>query len=138
MPYRWWNAPIACLVVAVGCGSTGGSGPGYTQTNLVSNVIGKAPVADGHLVNAWGIAHSGSSPWWVANNHTGTSTLYTGTGSPYPLPTPPASPLVVTIPPAVDSPPDTLGSPTGIVFNSSLDFIVSGAGSGPAQFIFAT
>jgi uncharacterized protein (TIGR03118 family) len=46
---------------------------------------------------------------------------------------------VVTIPPAPSAPPSTLASPTGIVFNPSVDFVVGNdAARGPAQFIFAT
>ena len=60
-------------------------GQHYTQTNLVSdlaNVDGQAvAVQDPNLKNAWGLARSASSPWWVNNAGTGTSTLYTGTGA---------------------------------------------------------
>jgi uncharacterized protein (TIGR03118 family) len=125
---------VTLIAAVLGCGSTG-SGPGFEKTNLVSNLPGNAPVTDGHLLNPWGIAHSSTSPWWVANNGSGTSTLYTGSGSPFPPPTP----LVVTIPPAANAPPGTLASPTGVVFNSTLDFIVgSDAARGSAQFLFAT
>ena len=40
----------------------------YRVTILVSNEPGEAPVIDSKLVNAWGIATAGSSPWWVADN----------------------------------------------------------------------
>jgi len=53
----------------------------YRVTILVSNEPGKAPVTDPKLVNAWGIAASPTSPWWVADNGTGFSTLYTGAGA---------------------------------------------------------
>lgn len=90
----------------------------YTQTNLVSNSGSGGARPDVNLVNAWGIARSSSSPWWVANNGTGTSTLYRGDGS--------AVPLIVTVP----------GSPTGAVFNATDgDFPVQGA---PAAFLFAS
>jgi uncharacterized protein (TIGR03118 family) len=93
----------------------------YTVTNLVSD--GKIPAlhVDANLVNGWGIARSPTSPWWVANQGTGTATLYDGAGTPLPL--------VVDVP----------GSPTGIVFNGGMGFVVmSGSASGPAVFIFAT
>jgi hypothetical protein len=48
----------------------------YTQTNLVSNLSGVAPITDPNLQNAWGLVHSPTSPWWVSNNAGGTSTLY--------------------------------------------------------------
>jgi hypothetical protein len=52
----------------------------YTQTNLVSDVVGLAPAHDPNLVNPWGITRSATSPWWVSDNNSGDSTLYTGTG----------------------------------------------------------
>jgi uncharacterized protein (TIGR03118 family) len=98
----------------------------YQQTDLVSDLPG-AVLQDPHLVNPWGIAFSATSPFWVANNVTGTSTLYSGdvNGSPFTKLS-----MVVTIPG---------GSPTGVVFNGTTDFVVhSGASSGPARFIFAS
>src|SRR4051794_25118556 len=93
----------------------------YLQTNLVSDEPGNARFTDAHLVNAWGLVSSATSPWWVANNGTLTSTLYDGNGV--------ARALVVQIP----------GPPTGVVFNGGAGFVVrSGAASGPARFIFAT
>src|SRR2546428_3738168 len=72
----------------------------YTQHDLVSDQPGVADHRDDNLVNAWGLVASATSPWWVANNGTGTSTLYNGHGV--------ARSLVVTIPG---------GAPTGVVFN---------------------
>jgi uncharacterized protein (TIGR03118 family) len=97
------------------------SAQSYAQSNLVSDEPGKATFVDGHLVNAWGLVSSPTSPWWVSNNGTLTATLYDGTGV--------ARPIVVSIP----------GPPTGVVFNGSAGFVVhSGAAAGPARFIFAT
>ena len=94
----------------------------YTVTPLVSDQLGAAPVHDTNLVNAWGLAASATSPWWVADNGTSTSTLYNGnTGQPVPL--------VVSV--GVDS------GPTGVVFNGGSGFVVtSGSSSAPARFIF--
>jgi uncharacterized protein (TIGR03118 family) len=108
-----WIAP-ACLAAGV-----------YLQTNLVSDLPGMAAHTDSHLMNPWGIASSANSPFWVADNHTGVSTLHDSSGTP--------QSLVVTVPPALAG---TVGSPDGIVFNGSSDFEVS-RGS-PAHFIFAT
>jgi uncharacterized protein (TIGR03118 family) len=99
----------------------------YQQENLVSDLPG-AVIQDSNLVNPWGIAFSATSPFWVANNVTGTSTLYSGdvNGSPFVKVS-----MVVTIPGG--------GAPTGVVFNGTADFVVqSGASSGPARFIFAS
>jgi uncharacterized protein (TIGR03118 family) len=94
----------------------------YTVTPLVSDQLGAAPVRDTNLVNAWGLAASSTSPWWVANNGTSTSTLYNGnTGLP--------QSLVVSV--GLDS------GPTGVVFNGGSGFVVtSGSSSAPARFIF--
>ena len=94
----------------------------YQQINLVSDVPGMAPVTDANLVNPWGLASSSSSPWWVADNGTGVSTLYNGAGQ--------KINLTVTIPPPAGGTPPS--APTGIVFNgNSSDF-------GGARFIFVT
>ena len=53
----------------------------YAQTNLVSDEPGKAAHVDTHLVNAWGLVAGPTTPWWVANNGTLTSTLYNATGT---------------------------------------------------------
>ncbi len=107
----------------------------YQQTNLVSDLPGVARVTDPHLVNAWGIVHSATSPFWISDNGTGVSTLYNGAGTPFP----PAAPLVVTIPPPGGSPAGTTAAPTGVVFNGTAGFRVSnGTMSGVALFIFST
>jgi uncharacterized protein (TIGR03118 family) len=107
----------------------------YQQTNLVSDLPGVATVTDPHLVNAWGMSHSSTSPWWISDNGAGVSTLYNGSGTPFP----PGSPLVVTIPPPLGSPAGTIATPTGNVFNSISGFAVTKNGvSGRAAFLFAT
>ncbi len=101
----------------------------YKQTNLVSNIAGRAPVQDSNLKNPWGLTRSSGSPWWVGNNNSGTSTLYGGTGN--------IVPLVVTVPPPNGSPAGTPSTPTGVVFNGSpTDFLVAPGKS--ARFLFAT
>jgi len=98
----------------------------YEVTNLVSDIPGVAAYTDPNLVNPWGFAASSTSPFWVADNGTGVSTLYNGTGQP--------QALVVTIPPPAGGVPPS--SPTGVVFNGGPGFeIVPGS---PARFLFAT
>jgi uncharacterized protein (TIGR03118 family) len=96
----------------------------YQVTNLVSNQVGKAKHLDPLLVNAWGLTYGPGSPFWVSDNGTGYSTLYNAAGV--------KQGLVVAIPAAGGS---GQGSPTGIVFNGTSDFKVSGQNS---FFIFAT
>ena len=62
----------------------------YKRTNLVSDIEGIATVTDPNLVNPWGLSRGSATPWWISDNGTGLSTLYSGTGS--------IVPLVVTIP----------------------------------------
>jgi uncharacterized protein (TIGR03118 family) len=104
----------------------------YQQTNLVSDLVGMAPTIDPNLKNPWGMTRSpGGSPWWVANNNSGTSTLYTGAGA--------IIPLVVTVPPPAFEP-TAQSAPSGVVFNgSATDFlVVPGTPGTAAHFIFDT
>ena len=103
----------------------------YKQINLVSDIPGKAAHTDSHLVNSWGIVRSSTGPFWVADNGTGVSTLYNGSGQAFPT----GSPLVVTIPPVPGS--SSSATPTGVVFNGENDDFDVTAGN-PAIFIFVT
>lgn len=99
----------------------------YLVTNWTVNGGGGAMNTDPNLVNPWGLSRSSGSPWWVSDNGTGLSTLYTGTGA--------VVPLVVKIP-AAKSGSGVLGSPTGTIFNGTQEFAIS-AGK-PGVFLFAT
>jgi uncharacterized protein (TIGR03118 family) len=84
-------------------------------------------------VNPWGLSRSATSPWWVANNNSGTSTLYTGAGAIIPI----NGNGIVTIPPPKGSPAGTVSTPTGTVFNGvATDFLVGPGAS--AAFLFVT
>ena len=101
----------------------------YQLHNLVSDGFVTADHTDPNLVNGWGVAFNPFGFVWVANNGSGTSTLYDGAGNP--------QSLVVNIPTPTDD--SGGGNPTGIVFNASAGFIVSkGTVSGPSRFLFAT
>jgi uncharacterized protein (TIGR03118 family) len=94
---------------------------GFTQTNLVSDIPGKAANTDPNLKNPWGVAFSATSPFWTSDQVTGLATLYNAAGTP--------QGLVVTIPGAPSG-------PTGMVFsNVGGSFLV---GTAPATFIFDT
>ena len=105
------------------------------QTNLVSDdtQFTHAQVQDPNLVNPWGLSASPTGEWWVANQGTGTSTLYKTSTSPVT----PFS-LVVGVPP--DSTASPHGTPTGTVFNTSgTGFDVSENGkTGSSVFLFDT
>lgn len=84
---------------------------GLTKVDLVSDRDGAA-TKDANLLNPWGIAFNPAGPAWIANNHSGTSTVYDSTG---------ALKLTVTLPAAAGSMDPS--SPTGQVFNAtSADF----------------
>jgi uncharacterized protein (TIGR03118 family) len=102
---------IGCLALAWASAQddTDASGQFYKVKNLVSDVTGQAPFHDAHLKNPWGLSKAPGGPWWVADNNTGVSTVYTGTGS--------IINLVVTIPPFNGTVP---GSPSGTVYHPTL------------------
>jgi len=129
------------LLLLLGCGSDRATAPSvriasslgtasvapelsqfYQQHNLVSDGAVPADLVDASLVNAWGLVASATSPWWVADNGTASSTLYNGnTGA--------KLTLTVSVP----------ANPTGIVFNGSAGFVVrSGSRSARALFMFAS
>ena len=96
----------------------------YQLKNLVSNQIKAAKFADTLQVNGWGLARSAGSPFWVSDQGSGWSTIYTGAGV--------KEGLVVSVPSFDGAGP---GQPTGIVANGSADFQIGGW---PTFFLFAT
>lgn len=92
------------LALCLGANAQDATTNSYTQTNLVSDVAGMAPITDSHLVNPWGLSRTASSYWWVSDEGTGVSTLYGSSGT--------VQSLVVTIPSANHTSP---GTPTGTV-----------------------
>ena len=135
-------APLAVLVMLLLAALPGAafaqSNPGsqgfYQQTNLVSDLAGMAQFTDGNLVNSWGLVHGPATPWWVADNGTGVSTLYNTAGVKVVK-----VPLTVTIPAPEGSPAGTTAAPTGVIFNGNGGFNVSENGTSfSSVFIFAT
>jgi uncharacterized protein (TIGR03118 family) len=100
---------------------------GYSQTNLVSNTAGVATKTDPQLLNPWGISFVPGQDFWIANNNSGTSTLYDNQGNKN-------AGLVVTIPGATKNPNGNCspGCPTGTVANGN------GSYFGGGLFIFDT
>jgi uncharacterized protein (TIGR03118 family) len=110
-------AAIFALVLVTAAGAA--SDNSYVVDPLVSDNGVPGTVTDTNLVNAWGLTASSTSPWWVADNGTGVSTLYSGTGA--------IVPLVV----------DVGEAPTGTVFNTTTGFPLP-AGAVNARFLFDT
>jgi uncharacterized protein (TIGR03118 family) len=121
---RLASAAVALTAAAVIAASAAGgiADDVFTVHNLVGDTTGSAPAADASLINGWGLSAGPTTPWWVSDNGTDSSTLYSGTGS--------KVALTVSVP----------GAPTGTVFNASAtDFVITQNGkSGAARFLFAT
>src|SRR6201990_1654743 len=100
------------------------------QVNLASDIPGMAPLTDPDLKNPWGISLSPTSPLWVSNQGTNSSTLYTLT---------PGSSTVTKVPTVRVTMGSSVAGPTGQVANTGTGFVVSnGTTSAPAAFIFDT
>jgi uncharacterized protein (TIGR03118 family) len=94
----------------------------YQQTNLVSDIPGMAQIQDAHLVNPWGVSHSPTSPFWVSDQVTSVSTVYSVN---------PTTGAVTQVALVVNVP-----VPSGQVHNGvTTDFLLSGKS---ASFIFAS
>lgn len=100
---------------------------GFRETDLVSDIPGRAAVTDPNLANPWGLVTTRSGDLLVADNHTDKATTYSGGQQGQP---------VEILPGVVSFPTD--GAPTGVVRNDSDDFEFSGFGNtAPARFLFA-
>jgi uncharacterized protein (TIGR03118 family) len=149
-----------CLTIASaaraddgGVGFRLGAGNRYAVTPLVSDLAGKAKFQDPVLQNSWGVAFSpAASPFWIADNATGCSTLYDGDGTKVALqvsiPLPPAPGTIpatdcVSVDPTKPPPKPTPAAPTGVVWNpttsTTTGFLVPGTTPAKAaSFIFDT
>jgi uncharacterized protein (TIGR03118 family) len=101
----------------------------FVQTNLVSDLPGRARFTDKNLVNPWGLVLSPVAPFAIADNGAGVATFHRRSGK--------SLRMVVTIP----APGGGTSAPTGEVFNPTSDFVIhSGPGgpSGPSTLLWAT
>lgn len=93
--------------------------PAYAQTNLVSDTAGfNAARIDPTLVNGWGIAINPSGIFWINANGTDNSEVFDRNGVPR-------------------RPPVSVPTPSGIVFNTTTDFIIPATNT-LSRFIFAS
>jgi uncharacterized protein (TIGR03118 family) len=106
------------------------AGSAYRQTNFASDIPGFAFSQDPVLVNPWGIAFRTTSPFWISNNGTSSSSLYRGDVGGSPVVKNPSLSLV-TVPG---------GLPTGVVGNATTDFAITpcAVATCPAAFIWAS
>ena len=114
-------AAVAVAIAALGAASSAGAASpnAYVVTPLVSNNGVPGTLPDPDLQNAWGLGATSTSPWWVADNGTGKSTLYNGAGG--------KVPLIVTV---GDAPTGLVANPT----NPATGFKLSNGN--PARFLF--
>lgn len=114
---------LSTTLVAV-CATTAVAHHAYRETDLVSDLPGRAAMQDTLLVNPWGILPAVHGGVRVADNGLGISTAYTHSGV--------ETGTIITIPPAGS------GNPTGIVRNDLFGaFMISSAShSGPSRLIF--
>jgi len=115
----------------------------YTRTDLVTNSGAGGTVQDSHLINGWGLVSTSTSPFWVSDNGTGLSTLYSISNTNGVTAT--RLGLVVSVPSISGGP----GTPTGIVATNTppgnTAFTITGINpitgkqvSAAAIFIFST
>lgn len=104
----------------------------FERFDLVSNADG-AVASDPNMVNPIGLQLSPGGNFWVANNATGTVTVYQADGTPVPL----DEPLVVTlpVPPSATTP----AAVTGVSYNSGFGLVIgSGEQRATARYLFVT
>lgn len=117
----------------------------YVQTNLVSNNPAYNPqIVDPFLQGSLSIANRPTANgfgghFWINNLYTGTNTVYVGDVEGTPLFQ--DSLTVVTLPPSPSNP-SPLSEPTGQVFNTTKDFMITinhsnGPITAPTKFFFA-
>jgi uncharacterized protein (TIGR03118 family) len=116
MPNRWASR------------ATPGPTQFYAQHNILSDGFIPADHTDSNVVNAWGLVAGPTTPWWIADNGTGKTTLFNIATN--------AIQATFTVPGAGGA----QGNPTGVVFNGGTGFVVNnGVGApSPARFIFSS
>lgn len=121
----------ALLAPALGAAATASDTGTYIQHNLVSDGFIAADHTDPNLRNPWGLVFGPTTPVWLANQGSLTSSLYDGLGA--------TVPLVVTIPHDNEAPP--VAGPVSVVptLGTANQFMVTENGvSGPSLFLFGT
>jgi uncharacterized protein (TIGR03118 family) len=136
--HRVMPAVSVGLGLLVSTANTASPAP-LVQTNLVSDIPGLATITDSSLVNPWGVSRTTTSPFWISDQGTSLTNLWSVIG-----------PTTVTKMTAVNPPTGNIAippggagavGPTGTVSNqnpSPSSFPVGNGGNGgSAHFIFA-
>jgi uncharacterized protein (TIGR03118 family) len=150
-------APFAlgaiCLVSIAACGGGSSDSSGSSLTSgtasdppataafidaaLVADkttVAATATTIDANLQNPWGIAVAPGLPFWIADNHSNLSTLYSGTGQNETDTITGSNAVGITIPASAAG---AQAKPTGQVYNGTGGFVIhTPNGQEPALFIF--
>jgi uncharacterized protein (TIGR03118 family) len=138
----------ALSVAACGGGGSGGSSTGqaadppaaamgFTDTALVSNsstVVATALTIDANLQNPWGIAVAPGLPFWISDNNSNLTTLYSGIGANETQEITGSPNVGIAIPPSAAG---VQANPTGQVYNGNGGFLIpTSNGQESALFIF--
>src|SRR5580658_10745413 len=123
------SAAGALTLVACGGGGGGSStsnsasaapvSSGFADTVLVSDKVGvvaTTTIIDANLSNPWGVAIAKDLPFWIADNNSNLSTLYSGMGDNETGSITGASEVGITIPASGAGVP---ANPTGQVYNGN-------------------
>jgi uncharacterized protein (TIGR03118 family) len=138
---------IVCAITVVACGGGGDggsmssagatSGSAFTDTVLVADkaeVVASAATIDANLQNPWGIAVAPGLPFWISNNNSNSTTLYSGTGAVETQSITGSADTGVAIPASAAG---VQANPTGQVYNGGGGFLIPTAkGQETALFIF--
>jgi uncharacterized protein (TIGR03118 family) len=149
-------APFAlgmiCVVAVSACGGGGGSGSSNVSSTATSDppatssfidaalvadnntVVATVTTIDANLQNPWGIAVAPGLPFWIADNNSNLSTLYSGTGQIETGTITGSNADGITIP---SSAAGVQSNPTGQVYNGTGGFLIPTTnGQETALFIF--
>jgi uncharacterized protein (TIGR03118 family) len=122
---------------ATGSQAAAQTSTGFADTALVSNrvgVVATTTTIDANLSNPWGVAIAPGLPFWIADNNSNLSTLYSGTGAIETNSVTGSNDVGIAIPASAAGVP---ANPTGQVYNASGGFLIStSAGQETALFIF--
>jgi uncharacterized protein (TIGR03118 family) len=136
-----------CALALAACGGGGGSSSssqmaqqtptGFTDTALVSNnvgVVATATTIDANLSNPWGLASAPGLPFWIADNNSNLTTLYSGTGAIQTKAVTGSNDVGIAIPASAGGVP---ANPNGEVYNGNGGFLIdTSKGQETAMFIF--
>src|SRR5207248_11656816 len=80
-----------CLAFIMSATPAAAGSGGYVETDLASDIPGRAPQTDSSRVNPWDLVPGPTTPWWTSDNRTGLSTLLKADSTLLPVPFSPVS-----------------------------------------------